>query len=697
MADEQNSIKTKNYINALILLLIVGWVVYYIFNHFSKSSSVIMSFVGLGIVIFIHELGHFAAGKFCGIKVEAFSVGFGSIVLGVKRIENYLRFRILPTVLQKDNDPDGEGLLCIKIPMRCKAGATEYQLRIFPLGGFVKLMGQEDLGSDKPSEDPRSFVNVAIWKRIVTVSAGVTMNIILAAILFVIVFKVGIKQPPAVIGDCLPGYPAAQAGLKAGDEIIAINGRGNLDYTSVIISEALTGKDKAVDFKVKRTDGSIKDYNLVPIPLASTGLKGIGIMPATSLKIAKVQNPKELNEQYGLKSGDVLTAVNGEKVEQAWQLSNKLENYFEPTVALTFTRPGQSEPEEKKIELNYYANLKDKGHENYVLANIYGLVPRLKVIPMGFDEANEPLKSGDIILKVGDISNPTYNQLREVTVANAGKSLGIAVLRGDKIVEVNVVPKNENGRVVIGIAVGMDAESLYVAGTTDSNTYSWPANIPQGAEIVSIGGAKVNNYFDIAAKLEANKGKTIKIEYSSVLGDKKFEFAVPAAGGTNVKELTSQNLPFDMLTRLYRANGASEALKMGSRKTLEFVAQTYMTLKGLITRDISPNSLMGPVGMIAASTKIISEREFIHYLHFLGMISACLAVFNFLPLPIFDGGLVVLLIIEKIKGSPVHAKIQEGLVYIGLVLILGLFILVTYNDIVRWGIIKWILKWILNR
>jgi regulator of sigma E protease len=79
------------------------------------------------------------------------------------------------------------------------------------------------------------------------------------------------------------------------------------------------------------------------------------------------------------------------------------------------------------------------------------------------------------------------------------------------------------------------------------------------------------------------------------------------------------------------------------------------------------------------------------------MISACLAVFNFLPLPIFDGGLVVLLIIEKIKGSPVHAKIQEGLVYIGLVLILGLFILVTYNDIVRWGIIKWILKWILNR
>ena len=122
---------------------------------------------------------------------------------------------------------------------------------------------------------------------------------------------------------------------------------------------------------------------------------------------------------------------------------------------------------------------------------------------------------------------------------------------------------------------------------------------------------------------------------------------------------------------------------MGSRKTLEFVGQTYMTLKGLITRDISTKSLMGPVGMIAASSKIISERDCMQYFYFMGMISACLAVMNFLPLPIFDGGLVVLLIIEKIKGSPVHEKVQEVLVYIGLVLILGLVVLVTYNDIIR--------------
>jgi regulator of sigma E protease len=685
MADEQNSIKTRNYINALILLLIVGWVVYYIFNHFSKSSSIIMSFVGLGVVIFIHELGHFAAGKFCGIKVKAFAIGFGSIVLGVKRIENYLRFRILPTVLQKDNDPDGEGLLCIKIPMRCKAGETEYQLRIFPIGGFVKLMGQEDLGSDKPSSDPHSFVNAAIWKRIVTVSAGVTMNIILAAILFVIVFTVGINQIPAVVGECMPGYPAANAGLKAGDEILAINGSGNIDFTSISLAGALSGKDTPIDFKVKRTSGKIEDVNIVAVQISGTGLKGIGIHPATSLEIAKVENTKQLYGQYGLKPGDVLTAVDGGKIEQFWQFSEKLNNSFEPAVTLTFKRAGQAEPVEKKLGLDFAPVLEYKGGEEFLLAQIYGLIPRLKIISVDSAEANEVLQKGDIIVQTADTANPTYKQLRDITTANAGKELSIAVLRGDKIVEVKVTPKTgADGRVVIGIGVGLDVENTFAAATTDANMYPWPAGMPKGAEIVSIGGDKVKNYFEIAAKLEANKGKNVKIEYSSVLGDKKFDFAMPAGASLKVREQISQELPFNILKRLYKASGPVEALEAGGRKTLEFAAQTYMTLKGLITRDISPKSLMGPVGMIAASTKIISEREFIQYLHFLGMISVCLAVFNFLPLPIFDGGLVVLLIIEKIKGSPVHAKVQEGLVYVGLVIIIGLFLMITYNDILRW-------------
>lgn len=682
---EQNKVKNKNLINAFILLAVVATIFYFISKNFSTSSSVILSFVGLGVVIFIHELGHFAAGKLCGVKVEAFAIGFGPIVLGIKKIENYLQFRIFPTVLEKENDPDQTGLLCIRIPMSGGAGETEYQIRIFPVGGFVKLLGQEDLGSDKISEDPRSFVNVPIWKRIVTVSAGVTLNVVLAGLLFIFVFMRGINLPPAIIGGVLPGSPAYEAGLRTGDEILAVDGISNIDFQGVAFTAALSGKNKPINLQVKKTDGSIEDINLVAVKIAGADIKGFGIEAPAMLEIAKVDNPQQLYEQMGLKPGDVLTAVDGEKIEHFWQFGEKLQNVFEPNISLMFERPGQAEAVEKKLELQYSPAMVYEENGVFVPTHIFGLLPRLKVMSVEMAEVNEVLQIGDVIVLSGDLMNPTYKELRELTTAHLGKELKMVVLRNGEPVEATVTPKKSGDRAVIGIGVSVDTESTVVAETADTNTYFWPGELLKGAEIISIAGNEVKNYYDIARVLRENQGKTVKVKFNSILDSKEIAFDVPADGNpVQVKAQLLQELPFRMLKKLYRAEGPADAIKLGSRKTLEFVGQTYMTLKGLITRDISPKSLMGPIGMIAASTKIISDRDFMFYFYFMGMISACLAVMNFLPLPIFDGGLVVLLIIEKIKGSPVHTKIQEVLVYIGLVLILGLVLLVTYNDILRW-------------
>ncbi|MBU2597463.1 MAG: site-2 protease family protein, partial [Planctomycetes bacterium] len=410
---EQSKVKAKNLINTLVLLLIVGMIVHYIFGNLSKSSSIILSFVGLGAVIFVHEFGHFITGKLSGVSIEAFAIGFGPVVIGFKKCENYLRFRIFPTILQKENDPEEDGLLCIKVPIKCKAGETEYQLRIFPIGGFVKLLGQEDVGADKPSDNPRSFVNVAIWKRIVTVSAGVVMNVLMAAILFVVVFTVGIKMSPAIIGDCLPGYPAAKAGLKAGDEILEINGKAGPDFRGVMIAAAFSGKDEAVNLKVKQTDGSIKDFSVKAKNMPRRGFKGFGILPGSTLTIAKVENPKALLEKTGLKAGDVLAAVNGEKIEHFWQYSDKMKNVFKPAAELTFHRAGQSEPVafEDKLEYVGYIEYEDGG--DFVPAQICGLIPRLKIITIEKSDVNEILHIGDVIVQAGDTANPTYEELRK--------------------------------------------------------------------------------------------------------------------------------------------------------------------------------------------------------------------------------------------------------------------------------------------
>jgi len=682
---EQKNIKGKNLINALALVIIIVLAGYLVSRNLSKSISVIIAFVGLGVVIFIHELGHFVSAKLCGIKAEAFAIGFGTLIVGVKKIENYLQIRILPAIFEKENDEEKTGLLCVRIPMTGSAGETEYQIRIFPVGGFVKLTGQEDLGSDKPSDDPRSFVNVPIWKRIVTVSAGVTLNVVLAAIFFIIVFMRGINLPPAIIGGVMPGYPAAKAGLKAGDEIIAINGRDKVDFEGVAFAAALAGKGKAVAMTVRKTDGTIVDINLVPTPINEIGIKGFGIEPPSTLEIAKVDKPQIIEEQFGLKAGDVLTTINGEQIEHFWQFSEKLQSSFKPNVTLGFKRQGQNELIETEIAVQYSPAVVYRENGEFEPSHIYGLMPRLRIESIQLKEANDVLRVGDVILQINETANPSYRDLREHTQASAGKEMRILVLRNGRNVEVKITPKKgRDGRAVIGIIPVLDVNSTIAAQTVDVNNYRWPKDFA-GNEILSIAGQDVRNYFDIARVLNENRGKTVTVKYKGILDNEEISFAVPK-GENHIKVVPQLTKipPFRMLRKLYRASGAAEAIKMGSRKTAEFVGQTYMTIKGLITRQVSPKSLMGPVGLIAMSTKIISDKDFMYYLYFMGMISACLAVMNFLPLPIFDGGLVVLLLIEKIKGSPVHAKVQEALVYIGLVFILGLVIMITYNDILRW-------------
>src|SRR3989304_7287152 len=122
---------------------------------------------------------------------------------------------------------------------------------------------------------------------------------------------------------------------------------------------------------------------------------------------------------------------------------------------------------------------------------------------------------------------------------------------------------------------------------------------------------------------------------------------------------------------------------MGYRKTVIFITQTYLTLKCIIAGMISPKSLMGPVGIIAISYRVVAHQPFTYYIYLLGLISSVIAVFNFLPLPPLDGGLIVLLLIEKIKGSALSERTQGVIAYTGWVLIGGLFLYVTFNDIVR--------------
>ena len=116
--------------------------------------SIALVAVGLGFVIFIHELGHFAVAKWCDVHVETFSIGFGPAIPGCS----------------------------------FQRGETTYKIAWFPLGGYVKMVG-EGAESEEDEDDPRSFRNKSVWQRMAIISAGVIMNVILAVICFVVVFQ----------------------------------------------------------------------------------------------------------------------------------------------------------------------------------------------------------------------------------------------------------------------------------------------------------------------------------------------------------------------------------------------------------------------------------------------------------------------------------------------------------------------------
>ena len=267
----------------------------------------------------------------------------------------------------------------------------------------------------------------------------------------------------------------------------------------------------------------------------------------------------------------------------------------------------------------------------------------------------------------------------------------VTILRMDpngfeKKITVTVTPKQPKGSdgVLIGFATFFDTDHPVVADTITVENGPAKLEIPRGATITSVDGTPVSNFLDIIREIKKYPGERVTIEWRideetagnvAVNIDKDLDFIC-------VKPYFPI-IPFKPLKRLYDADGPIEAIVMGFRKTTSFITQTYVTLRRLIGGLVSPKNLMGPVGIMSFSYQIVAEQPPVYYVYFLGLISAVIAVFNFLPVPPLDGGLIVLLIIEKIKGSPISERVQTILAYTSWTLILALLIYVTFNDILR--------------
>ena len=212
----ETKILLKKFCSGAMAVGIAVFVVIFIGTHFSVFYNLALALIGFGLVVLVHEFGHFIVAKLSGIKVEAFSMGFPPIAIGILRTADGFRIRILPKFFRKNkDDEEDEGRLCFTVGNKGKAGETEYRIGLIPFGGFVKMLGQEDVKEVEASDDPRSYANKSVGIRMGVISGGVVFNVIGALIIFIGVFLVGIERHPAVIGGVRAGTPAALAGIRA--------------------------------------------------------------------------------------------------------------------------------------------------------------------------------------------------------------------------------------------------------------------------------------------------------------------------------------------------------------------------------------------------------------------------------------------------------------------------------------------------
>ncbi len=557
----------------------------------------------IGALIFVHELGHFLAAKWCDVKVLNFSIGFGPAIASFTY------------------------------------GETEYTLRMLPLGGYVLMLGNamEEIEEIPEADRERALMAKPIWQRVVVTAAGPAFNLILPVILYFFMTLTLTTTTPAVVGQVFDAMPASGAGLESGDTIVEIDGEP-IQYWYEVLERITDAPGRPVELAYER-DGERFDVELTPevknqtdfLGLASRTYGLIGIHPGTYGPTMGISDSEGPAAQAGLLNFDRVLTVNGKAITRYDELEASIRQSGGKPLELVVLR-------RKPIEVDWGVVYKQEKSVHTVV----------------------PVKDGTRWYAGIDRAEMFVARVEPDSPAAAA---GLRV--GDQLTQMNGRPYS-NWRLLY----------QQIQNTVNEKIVEATANGDKGEDVRET--FEISYLRDGVEQTTTLEPKVRKLENQDI-------YRLVIGWGHIGDMVKPPEVPFPFTTRV------GFAAEYSVRKTGEFIGMTAMGFWRMVQGRVSLDNLGGPI-MIGELAAQAGEAGWDKFLEMMALISINLAVLNLLPVPMLDGGHLLLYAIEAIKRGPISFRTRQLTTYIGLTFIACLIILAFKNDIERsWDdIAQWV-------
>lgn len=659
----------------------------------SSIRGLLAVVLGVGALIFVHELGHFLAAKWAGVKVEVFSLGFGRRLFGFTR------------------------------------GETDYRISVLPLGGYVRMLGQaDDDPNQPPTQDAGDFRNKPPGKRFVILVAGVVMNLIFAAVAFVMAFGLGVEFTAAEIGSIEAGSPAARADLHPGDVITAIDGEEVLGFQDLQTLVALSSDE--LDLTVLR-DGRTLTAKARPLRGDDDSYARIGVGPQMVIGQLTPDSPLrghalEATPERCDRLLDVSPVAS--RVDPTARMSDRelarAVDAAQGRVVVTLERTTYDAAGAPATRERVPVEVEVVRKPEYTLGIDLPDHAWVRAVTRGSAAEKAGFKAGDRIVSFGPVEPIGRSNLADV-VRELGATLGDAPIPvvverakeggGTERVTLQVTPELQNRAQLAAATAGIsdEAERLEMRRAVGR----WFLGVDYRADVVGArsrlpladasaepvflepGDRVVAVYVDRSwgfwrSDVDVAGPRELEEQLLRARKDEPFLLEWLPRGATEKRSAVVRAQPHPTETygdlgvamtprQTVIQRGPLRALLLGTHQTMIQTQRIFMMVRSFVTGSVSPRELGGPMQIVSVTYVIASEDSLAKLLHLLAILSVNLAVINILPIPVLDGGHIFFLAIEKLKGRPVSGDVMAYAQYVGLFMILGLMALVFFNDIRR--------------